>query len=151
MQNILNRLAKANKAQTKLNKNKNLLKGRKIHLSLKDDLDSSGNALLESYNKANAYDVQGAVNNIQFIVGTLKSALAAYRQMESDYMKYSSTFVDFEIAMEELGLDASSFENEMTESDALYLFEESQSAIVDLESIVSEIESINQDWPSVVD
>jgi molecular chaperone GrpE (heat shock protein) len=149
MQNILDRLAKANKAQTKLNKSKNLLKGRKVHLSLKDDLDAQDAVLRASYEKSERLNVEGAVSDIVKAVETLKSAMSVYMTMADDYEKFNEIYASFRVAAEELGLTDYDFEGDMLDSDVNYSFEYSNELVNgDLTSAQDDLQRIISGWPN---
>ena len=104
MQNILNRLAKANKAQTKLNKSKNSSNIRKVKLGLAQDLDASVSDIKKALSNLSV-DFGEEVDNVNQAVANLNGAVSQYKRLNDALQKFLQVSDEYMNAASELGID----------------------------------------------
>lgn len=143
MQNVLDRLAKISKQQTKLSRT------RKMDLSLKDDLDAALSKLQAAYSYAIDENLEGIIENVDQAVIDLDQAYSAWKQVSNAAEAVLEAADAFELAASDLGVefDVNEFDNgllgEVSES-----MSENISYLQSLESSSSDLKSLSAKWPT---
>lgn len=143
MQNVLDRLAKTSKQQTRLSKT------RKVDLSLKSELDDALAELEVAFEMAMQSDVEGIMDRVEQAVVDLNEALNAWKDVSEIANTTLKAAEAFQSAASELGIDfdPDSFDNGLF-SDVSEGMSNNMSYLQSIDKSSEYLSNISAKWPT---
>ena len=132
MQKVLDRIAKASKVQTKLNKANKPARNRKVELNLAQDLEDLASTMRNAMNGISV-DIASEVSDFNNSVSALQNAIGQYKQLEVALNNFFEVKDEFDSAAESLGIEPSDDKYDSLINEVADTFDKANDAIVDLE------------------